>query len=152
MLKNWLKQNVLQFIMIDKQYSWLTEDFVAKLVQKTYPNENILINSVQIENLLPEGEKCASDLQKIVVKYSNDGSNFPKNICFIQKSQPEYTIEDFKTEENVKDMQGFRDMAFGREIDFYANFADKIDAILRNVNFENISFFPRYLRGLAIYY
>lgn len=128
--------------MIDRRYDWITGDFIVKLLKNICPNDKIIIDSVQIEDLFPDSEKTFCELKRITVQY-NVGMGLSRKHSFVQKSMPNDTLEEYKTQENLDKLQEFRDFVFNKEISTYTKLASEIDHVLNVIDPKLSSIYPR---------
>lgn len=128
--------------MIDERFSWITGDLIVKLVKNICSSEKIIIDSVYIENLLPEDEKTFFELKRINVQY-NTGTGLSHKCSFIQKTKPHNTLDEFKTEENIQKISQARDYAFEKEMEIYAKLTKEIDHVLYSIDPKLTSIYPR---------
>lgn len=130
--------------MIDERFSWITGDFIVKLVKNICSSEKIIIDSVHIENLLPEGETTFCELKRITIQY-NTGFGLSRKCSFIQKTKPCDTLDEYQTEENIQKISQDRDYVFDTEIEIYAKLTKEIDHVLYSVDPRSSSIYPRYI-------
>lgn len=126
--------------MTNSQFEWITKEFAANLVRKVSSTENLTIDSVQIEEILAKGENSSSGIRRLNIQYT-DESKLHQKLSFVQKSKSTEMFDGDDTE-NIEYAESFQDMAFGKEIVIYTDFASEIERALSSIN-TNSSIIPK---------
>lgn len=117
---------------MNENYKWLTNEFAINLIKYAFNDENVQINSINVETFLAPGSNFASDVIRLTIEFTGKAKT-TQNSQFILKT----------TNSGDDHIQG---QQFNREVQFGQKIVPQLGKILKLLDSkEALAIYPQFV-------